>query len=83
MSSLAELASGPVILAPRDPRRRADGHHGVTRGRAARPAEAALAPGDPIRVAPARMATARLAVYAGHVRRFSISVSPVTAQVPR
>ncbi len=77
MSSLAELASGPVILAPAGiPGAVPTGTMGWPADAAPRPAEAALAPGDPIRVAPARMATARLAVDTGHVRRFSIACPP-------
>lgn len=69
--------SGPVILAPGGiPGAGPTGTMTWPAGAPGRPAEAALAPCGPIRAAPASMATATLAVQAGHVRRFSIPCPP-------
>ena len=63
MRRLAELASGPVILAPGGiPGAVPTGTMTWPAGGPGRPAEAALAPGGPIRAAPVSMAAATLAV---------------------
>ena len=73
MCSVAERASGPLILAPGGmPGTVPMGVMTAGAGAAWLTAEAALAPARP--APPISVATARLAVYAGQVRRFSIRV---------
>jgi len=79
MCSVAELASGPVTLAPGGiPGAVPTGVIAPTPGPGWRPAGAALALSRP--AVPISKAVARLTVHAAHVRRFSIPVSPVPAQ---